>query len=83
MEDIKELFGSLDNHTRKSVQMHSLARYYAMHLEKETLSLLDYGKKSCQQIQEKWKTRLYENGFITMATKKLNKFLHFSHSTMV
>ena len=44
VEDIKELFGSLDNHTRKSVQMHSLARYYAMHLEKETLSLLDYGK---------------------------------------
>ena len=26
------------------MQMHSLSRYYAIHLEKETFSLLDYGK---------------------------------------
>ena len=41
---IEALFGSLDNHTRKCVQMHSLARYYAMHLEKEALSHASYGK---------------------------------------
>ena len=32
---IEALFGSLDNHTRKCVRMHSLACYYAMQLEKE------------------------------------------------
>ena len=41
---IVALFGSLDNHTRKCVQMHSLARYYAMQLEKEALSHADYGR---------------------------------------
>jgi hypothetical protein len=30
--------------------------------------------KSFQKIQEKWKTRSFENGFVTMATKKRNKF---------
>ena len=41
---IVALFGSVDNHTRKCVQMHSLARYYAMQLEKEALSHADYGR---------------------------------------
>ena len=41
---IVALFGSLDNHTRKCVQMHSLAQYYAMQLEKEALSHADYGR---------------------------------------
>ena len=41
---ILAMFGSLDNHTTKCVQMHSLARYYAMQLEKEALSHADYGR---------------------------------------
>ncbi len=36
---IEEMFGSLDVHTRKSVQMHSLAKYYASVMEKESKSL--------------------------------------------
>ena len=40
---IEELFGSVDDHTRKSVQMHSLARYYLMLLEKQSSTLAGYG----------------------------------------
>lgn len=44
IQSIENLFGSLDNHTRKSVQMNSLARYYAMLLEKESSIHAEYGE---------------------------------------
>ena len=31
---IEEVFGSVDNHTRKSVQMHTLAKYFNEKIEK-------------------------------------------------
>lgn len=54
--DIEALFGTLDNHTRKCVQIHSLARYYAMQLEKEALSQQIMEKPFC--IQKCMLTRL-------------------------
>jgi hypothetical protein len=41
---IEEMFGSLDVHTRKSVQMHSLAKYYASIMEKESSIHKEFGE---------------------------------------
>ena len=41
---IEEMFGSLDIHTRKSVQMHSLAKYYASIMEKESSAHKEFGE---------------------------------------
>ena len=41
---IEEMFGSLDIHTRKSVQMHSLAKYYASLMKKESSAHEEFGE---------------------------------------
>eukprot|EP00794_Sanderia_malayensis_P013471 gene13471-14862_t len=41
---ILDNFGSVENHTRKSVQMHSLARYFAITMEKLCLNNDNYGE---------------------------------------
>ena len=43
VEEIKLLFPSLDDLTRKTVQMHCIAKYYATKLQKEVRSLENYG----------------------------------------
>ena len=42
VQDIISLFGSVESHTRKVVQMHALARYFAKRLREELP--MDYGK---------------------------------------
>lgn len=44
MKAIEEVFGSVDNHTRKSVQMHTLAKYYASAMEKEVSTCKEFGE---------------------------------------
>ena len=82
------MFGSLDIHTRKSVQMHSLAKYYASLMAKESSAHKEFGEGQLVTLEPylegKFIKYINNDGEIIVSgnevASKAEAFVHFTYA---